>query len=1129
MSSEQKYPWPDLSSFGVELQATKNPSTHCKSIGFVVKDMAAFFASTPYVPLIERTIAGLRLKEGLKNDLTTPIAIDENSTLADRVESFKAYATRYTPATVFADAVAEFRKEGYRIGVENDRNVIHTTNLQDGLASAIKKMFPAYDESLHVKDVLLSEVRTQPHQASDDFYQLVAQETRIDPFEPQSKLKLYVVSDESQAVSNQQLSLSPRQFGTLSELSPEETISGVLQSDGFNAMFAAPIANVRGGITSPFSGGLVYGYSDEKAAIASGLPYVERELPHGMVTHYKREKNGWLYAAIEDGRYLMTEDQETQLRNNMEDHAELHDKLPDNIKPFVTRTDPYSTVSANAAVIAFATRAYTDIAIKISELAGNDAPEDHAKYLKQINDHARWFDNTAWLQSYKGDTDAVERYKKNFTIEQLQEICDAAKTIAPVVEFMQQEIPFQRINSVMEELSVPIGYQTKLALAAYGVQLESYSPIEAIIDLKPARYERVIEKLQLFETALAQMQEERAAVQALIDKGGAAQVLSGLLANYQGPSSAERKDSGEILHGAHKHKHKGRIESLEDVKGAHVSDLMKAAKLSAIWPDDPDINKKLADGVSPTVLLRIRAIQEQIPSSFRLGGYNTDRRSHNHHKEKIDSNDRYATEVANDYIQVVCDLRDAISNALTEQEFNHGIYMFASRYDLERAIELPPDDESRIKHGKQEAVHGSSPLYSEHPRVNELHNALGRKIFTQYGLPVITAKLSGEFENPPAPYQRNFRIDARNGIAKSIQKIVEAMPTNTLTEEFMLKIRHNIRDPLRVVEEKTDNELAPLFLKAVARYCGVKIDALDIEKKGNDADSTNESEPVKKEKAPRVTRPHLDRLEFTRDWLNGLHADENLFESAYGVRGIQYGNWLLGKTTDSEAQQVLNTAFNAMADQADVLKVPPQVLSCGGYLGMAFASRGKKGAAAHYEAGSSKVINLTRYQGGGALSHELGHAFSHLIARVGGASDTRGLGHQLDNYKSGWEPLAKDLANFIEHLKSSEYNYFKRSKQVDEYEQRKKPYWSTPEEMFARFFEAYTEYKLNQSGLKSDYLVHSTQDGRGYPTSEELQSMSEKFDKYLDTHRMKIIELGMPPKLIKAHANDNTQSYGYEN
>ncbi len=47
-------------------------------------------------------------------------------------------------------------------------------------------------------------------------------------------------------------------------------------------------------------------------------------------------------------------------------------------------------------------------------------------------------------------------------------------------------------------------------------------------------------------------------------------------------------------------------------------------------------------------------------------------------------------------------------------------------------------------------------------------------------------------------------------------------------------------------------------------------------------------------------------------------------------------------------------------------------------LGVAFGSRGRSAAMAHYEP-SNRVINLTKSSGFGSFGHEFFHAYDHLI------------------------------------------------------------------------------------------------------------------------------------------------------
>lgn len=103
------------------------------------------------------------------------------------------------------------------------------------------------------------------------------------------------------------------------------------------------------------------------------------------------------------------------------------------------------------------------------------------------------------------------------------------------------------------------------------------------------------------------------------------------------------------------------------------------------------------------------------------------------------------------------------------------------------------------------------------------------------------------------------------------------------------------------------------------------------------------------------------------------------FAETFGFRGGEFGNWV----SQAERQACLNHGFDALADLAHVLDVPPRALSLGGTLAIAFGARGRGGrASAHYEPGR-RVINLTKPSGAGALAHEFGHAMDHWLATVG--------------------------------------------------------------------------------------------------------------------------------------------------
>jgi hypothetical protein len=105
------------------------------------------------------------------------------------------------------------------------------------------------------------------------------------------------------------------------------------------------------------------------------------------------------------------------------------------------------------------------------------------------------------------------------------------------------------------------------------------------------------------------------------------------------------------------------------------------------------------------------------------------------------------------------------------------------------------------------------------------------------------------------------------------------------------------------------------------------------------------------------------------------------FMDAFGFRGVEFGNW----NNQDERQEVMNHAYDALLDMADILSIPPKALSLNGDLALAFGARGQglSGARAHYER-SYGVINLTKMKGAGALAHEWFHALDHYLGRQDG-------------------------------------------------------------------------------------------------------------------------------------------------
>jgi hypothetical protein len=166
-------------------------------------------------------------------------------------------------------------------------------------------------------------------------------------------------------------------------------------------------------------------------------------------------------------------------------------------------------------------------------------------------------------------------------------------------------------------------------------------------------------------------------------------------------------------------------------------------------------------------------------------------------------------------------------------------------------------------------------------------------------------------------------------------------------------------------------------------------------------------------KKQRVVKPqpyfaHLDHIDRMGPSCREGSVNEQMLLSTFGFRGVEYGTWL----PQAERQIVLDHAFDACMDLAEIMDLPPTALSLGGRLATAFGARGSGGAnagAAHYEH-ARVVMNFTRMRGAGFFAHEFGHALDYWVAASTGASAVEAFS---EVYKS--EPQNNA---FVKHYKA---------------------------------------------------------------------------------------------------------------
>lgn len=115
-----------------------------------------------------------------------------------------------------------------------------------------------------------------------------------------------------------------------------------------------------------------------------------------------------------------------------------------------------------------------------------------------------------------------------------------------------------------------------------------------------------------------------------------------------------------------------------------------------------------------------------------------------------------------------------------------------------------------------------------------------------------------------------------------------------------------------------------------------------------------------------------------------LHVSTQQLMDEFGLRGVNFGNWMQDKSASEERQWHVDRAFEALHDLARLVNVDPRKMGFGGQLGLAFGAQGNGGrAAGHYVPGDSE-INLTRKRGVGVLAHEWFHAMDNTIYTLTG-------------------------------------------------------------------------------------------------------------------------------------------------
>lgn len=290
--------------------------------------------------------------------------------------------------------------------------------------------------------------------------------------------------------------------------------------------------------------------------------------------------------------------------------------------------------------------------------------------------------------------------------------------------------------------------------------------------------------------------------------------------------------------------------------------------------------------------------------------------------------------------------------------------------------------------------------------------------------------------------------------------------------------------------------------KLALEYANKKAEA----EKDRKAASLNPDDNYASKKLTKLLPPQLEHIQ--RTGTPHREKDVNIVEQdildSFSLRGGQFGEYLNQK----DRQASLNMAFDAFRDLAVALDIPYEDVSLkrekqdvNSRLAMAFGARGHSKALAHYEP-VENVINLTKMKGAGSLAHEWGHALDAMVkkelnleAMYTAKKSQKYLATHCYQKDNPFNEVVKAM-----QTKTDEYgeqvstDYYRESKKTDQnYASTDNGYWRSNCEMFARAFACYVRDKLEEKGIRSDYLCgHS--EGTVYPTGEERKAINASID-----------------------------------
>lgn len=566
-------------------------------------------------------------------------------------------------------------------------------------------------------------------------------------------------------------------------------------------------------------------------------------------------------------------------------------------------------------------------------------------------------------------------------------------------------------------------------------------------------------------------------------------------------------DFGVKIGGARKDFYKNPL-NLTDLSVMNENEKVKLVKRDNIWKK-PDFNKMFEDGVEPSVIWFVNKMRVSI----------------NPKPELYASKDR--TETLEAYISVVSKIRDHLMTLKTENDIgSFRDWFFDEFYKSKSSYSVSLKDPLAFTALGKKAVKTVQTTISE-CESEESKDLLGvpsdkvgevQAKYLYLYVPFDETRMS--WDSAEAHYSFNegrkcLKVGSRYG------------------SSFYYSDDKSV-----ILDEAKESGYAVLSLNHRIVAAGVPKEAIDDLKKSLselhqkihdlEAEKNKELDAVKKSRKGSYKVPYLENIERTgHDYAAELHRHEAYgieastgqmtlcfdevpeetkghaegqdYLDTFGFRGGEFGNWL----NQDERQKSLDYGYNALKDLAVLLDISDKDISLGGNLAIAFGSRGQGSAVAHYEP-MRQVINLTKMKGAGSLAHEWFHALDHFYDYHNGTTGPL-LYSQKSHFakKTPFDDLIFSLKYKNENGKTKYTDFFDGSVEMDtKYSKESHGYWQSNCEMLARAFACYIEDKMEENGIRSDYLSnHADSYGKAAPQGEERRLINKKFDTFFEDLR----------------------------